>query len=509
VKPVITPDEAAALDRGTQAAGTTAEVLMERAGRAVARAAVDLVGGVYGRRAVVVCGKGNNGGDGLVAARHLARWGMRVAVVAVETTDALREPAAGNLDRLGEVGIRVRRWSSATLAHELARADVAIDAIFGTGFRGFPEDEWADAIDALNAGGAPVVAVDIPSGVNGATGAVEGAAVRAELTVTFGAAKVGAVLLPGAELAGAVRVVDIGFPEGLIRASTFLVEPSDVTVWIPVRPVDTHKRATGVLVVVAGSRGMTGAPALVAEAAGRIGAGLVTVAAPAEIVPTIQSHLTEATFLPLPATARGTVARDAIAQVLEVLGRAHALAIGPGLTTDEDTAGFVRELVRASPVPVVVDADALNAFAGRASDLSDRAAEAVLTPHAGEFVRLAGVGARELDTDRLAHVRALARDARAVTLLKGSRTIVADADGRARINPTGGPFLATAGSGDVLTGMIGGLLARGLAPADAASAAAYVHGVAGSLAGRSTGDGTLAGDITAAIPEAVAHTERS
>jgi NAD(P)H-hydrate epimerase len=509
VKPVITPDEAAALDRGTQAAGTTAEVLMERAGRAVARAAVDLVGGVYGRRAVVVCGKGNNGGDGLVAARHLARWGMRVAVVAVENTDALREPAAVNLGRLAEVGVPVRGWSSATLAHELARADVAIDAIFGTGFRGFPEDEWADSIDGLNAGRVPIVAVDIPSGVNGATGAVEGAGVHAELTVTFGAAKVGVALLPGAELAGAVRVVDIGFAEGLVGASAFLVEPSDVAAWMPVRPVDTHKRATGVLVVVAGSRGMTGAPALVAEAAGRIGAGLVTVAAPAEILPTIQSHLTEATFLPLPATERGSVAREGLAPVLELLGRAHALAVGPGLTTDEDTAGFVRDLVRASPVPVVVDADALNAFAGRASDLSDRSAEAVLTPHAGEFARLAGVGSRELEADRLAHVRALARDAAAVTLLKGSRTIVSDPEGRARINPTGGPFLATAGSGDVLTGMIGGLLARGLAPADAASAAAYVHGVAGSLAGRSTGDGTLAGDIAAAIPEAVAHTERS
>jgi NAD(P)H-hydrate epimerase len=508
VKPVLTPDEARALDRATQDAGTPAEVLMERAGRAVARAVVDLAGGVYGRRAVVVCGKGNNGGDGLVVARHLARWGMRVAVVAVETTDTLREPAAANLGRLGEVGVRVREWSSATLAHELARADVAIDAIFGTGFRGSPEDEWAEAIDGLNAGPAPVVAVDIPSGVNGATGAVEGAAVRAELTVTFGAAKVGAVLLPGAELAGTVRVVDIGFPDELMHANAFLVEPSDVVGWLPVRPVETHKRATGVLVVVAGSRGMTGAPALVAEAAGRIGAGLVTVAAPAEILPTIQSRLTEATFLPLPSTERGTVAHDALESVLEVLGRAHALAIGPGLTTDEETAGFVRDLVRASPVPVVVDADALNAFAGRASDLSDRSADAVLTPHAGEFARLAAVGARELEADRLAHARALARDADAVTLLKGSRTIVADAGGEARINPTGGPFLATAGSGDVLTGMIGGLLARGLAPADAASGAAYVHGVAGGLAARQTGDGTLAGDIAASIPEAVALTER-
>lgn len=509
MKPVLTPEEAGALDRATQDAGIPAEILMERAGRAVARAAVDLVGGVYGRRAVVVCGKGNNGGDGLVAARHLARWGMRVVVVAVEGTAALREPAATNLRRLGEVGVRVRDWSSPTLAHELARADVAIDAIFGTGFRGFPEEGWAEAIDDLNAGRAPVVAVDIPSGVNGGTGAVEGAAVRAELTVAFGAAKVGAVLLPGAEFAGAVRVADIGFPEELVRAEVFLVEPADVAAWLPVRPVETHKRATGVLVVVAGSRGMTGAPALVAEAAGRVGAGLVTVAATTEILPMIQANLTEATFLPLASTERGTVAGDALDAVLDVLGRAHALAIGPGLTTDEETAAFVRDLVRASPIPMVIDADALNAFSGRATDLAERKADAVLTPHVGEFSRLAGVGVRDLEADRLGHVRALARDADAIVLLKGSRTIVADPGGVVRINPTGGPVLATAGSGDVLTGMIGGLLARGLAPVDAASAAAYVHGVAGTVAGRRSGDGTLAGDIAAAVPEAVARTERT
>ncbi|MGZ5349584.1 MAG: NAD(P)H-hydrate dehydratase [Actinomycetota bacterium] len=509
MKPVLTPDEAGALDRATQEAGTPAEVLMERAGRAVARAAVDLVGGVYGRRAVVVCGKGNNGGDGLVAARHLARWGMRVAVIAVETADALREPAASNLARLDEVGVHVRGWSSAALRHELSRADVAIDALFGTGFRGFPEDAWADAIEGMDEGAAPVVAVDIPSGVNGATGAVEGLAVRADVTVTFGAAKVGAVLLPGAEYAGAVRVVDIGFPDELLRADAYLVESSDVAGWLPTRPIDTHKRATGVLVVVAGSRGMTGAPVLVAEAAARIGAGLVTVAAPAEIVPTIQAHLTEATFLPLPTMGSGSVAGDALPPVLELLGRADALAIGPGLTTDEETAGFVRDLVRASPVPVVVDADALNAFEGRTADLADRKAAGILTPHAGEFARLTGLSARELDVDRLGHVRRLAHDAGAVALLKGSRTIVVDDREAARINPTGGPVLATAGSGDVLTGMIGGLVARGLAPSDAAAAAAYVHGVAGMLAGRRTGDGTLAGDIARAIPDAIALMERT
>jgi ADP-dependent NAD(P)H-hydrate dehydratase / NAD(P)H-hydrate epimerase len=506
MKPVLTPDEAGALDRETQARGVSAEALMERAGRAVARGATDLMGGAYGRRAVVVCGKGNNGGDGLVAARHLARWGVRVAVVTLEPLGDLRAPAATNAERLGEApSIRVLPFSDATLGRELARADVAVDAIFGTGFRGFPEDEWAEAIESMNASPVPIVAVDIPSGVNGATGAVDGEAVRADLTVTFGAAKVGAVLLPGAELAGAVRVVDIGFPDELVRARTFLTEPADVATVLPERPVDTHKRAAGVLVVVAGSRGMTGAVRLIAEGAGRVGAGLIQVAVPAGILPIVQTELVEATFVPLPETDAGTVAAAAIDPLLERLEGADALAIGPGLSTDEETAGLVRELVGVCPVPLVLDADGLNAFTGRGGQLADRKSDAVLTPHAGEFARISGIPARELGIDRLGHARSLAAETQAVTLLKGSRTLVVTPDGVARVNPTGGPVLATAGSGDVLTGAIGGLLARGMSPVDAAWAGAYLHGLAGILAGRETGEGTVASDVAAHLPQAVAR----
>jgi NAD(P)H-hydrate epimerase len=504
VKPVLTPDQAATLDRETQARGIPAELLMERAGRAVARSAVDVMGGAYGRRAVVVCGKGNNGGDGFVAARHLARWGVRVAVVTVEDPADLRQPAAGNALRLEEVdAIRLMRFTPATLDRELARADVAIDAVFGTGFRGVPEDEWADAIAGLNTSPAPVVAIDIPSGVNGATGAADGDAVRADLTVTFGAPKVGVVILPGAELAGAVRVADIGFPQDLMRADAFLMEPADVAAVLPERDIDTHKRATGVLIVVAGSRDMTGAAHLVAEAAGRVGAGLVQVAVPAGILPVVQAGLVETTFLPLPETSEGSIALAALGVLLDKLEGADALAIGPGLSANDETAELVRQLARDCPVPVVIDADGLNAFSGRAADLIDRKSDAVLTPHVGEFVRLSGVSARELASDRLTHARALAEWTGAVTLLKGSRTLVATPDGVVRINPTGGPVLATAGSGDVLTGIIGGLLARGVSPVDAASAGAYVHGLAGITAGRSTGEGTLASDVARRVPEAV------
>jgi NAD(P)H-hydrate epimerase len=503
VKPILTPDQASRLDRETQSRGISAEVLMERAGRAVARAAVDLCGGAYGRRAVVVCGKGNNGGDGFVAARHLARAGVRVAVVAVEQPGDLREPAARNARRLDEGGLRVRPFSDASLDRELARADVAVDAIFGTGFRGIPEDEWAAAISDLNASSVPVVAVDIPSGVDGTSAAVEGEAVWAELTVTFGAVKTGIALLPGAEYAGAVRVVDIGFPDDLVRADAWLMEPEDAARALPRRDADSHKRASGVLLVLAGSRGMTGAPRLIASAAGRIGTGLVIVAAPASALPAIQAGLTEAVFEPLPETRDGTVAAGALGVVLDRLGAADALALGPGLTAHPETAALAREVVARSPVPAVIDADGLNAFAGRATELASRRADAVLTPHVGEFGRLSGVKPRDLEADRLSHVRALAASTMAVTLLKGSRTVIAEPGGEVRVNPTGSPVLATAGSGDVLTGMVGGLLARGLPPLDAAAVAAYLHGIAGLLAGAELGEGTMAGDLVGRIPAAV------
>lgn len=502
MRPVLTPAEAGALDRGSAARGITTETLMENAGRAVADAAVRLAGGTYGRRAVVVCGKGNNGGDGLVAARYLDGWGLRVAAVLLEPGEDLREPAAMNLTRLEHTTVRVRPFSGGLLARELARADVVVDAVFGTGFRGVPEDGFAEAIETVNEAGAPVVAVDIPSGVNGETGAVDGDAVRAGITVTFGAPKPGVVLLPGAELAGVVEVADIGFPPDLIHGDLSVVGSADVAVWVPARPAETHKRAAGYAVVVGGSRLMTGAVSLMAQAAYRAGAGLVAAAVPEGILPVVQGAVREAVFAPLPETERGTAAGGS-ERLAQVLGEADAVAIGPGMTTDEETAAWIREIVRSSEIPVVLDADGLNAFGGRADEIAERRADLVLTPHAGEFARLAGVSARDVEADRIGHVRKLAAQTRAVVLLKGTRTLVGTPDGHVRINPTGGPFLASGGTGDVLTGMIAGFLARGLAPADAASAAAYVHGAAGALAAAEHGEGATAGDVLDRVADAL------
>jgi hydroxyethylthiazole kinase-like uncharacterized protein yjeF len=503
MRPILSPAQAGALDRESQARGISVDALMENAGRSVAVVAEALAGGTYGRRAVVVVGKGNNGGDGLVAARYLARRGMGVAVLLLEPGDTLREPASTNLERLRArcPGVRIRPFSAPALTRELARADVAVDAIFGTGFRGVPENASAEAIEAIVRATAPVVAVDIPSGVNGESAAIEGAAVRADVTVTFGAAKPGVVLLPGAENAGVVEVVDIGFPGELLTSDTWLLEPDDVADALPERATDTHKRAAGLVVVIGGSRRMTGAVCLSAEAAYRAGAGLVTVAVPEGILPVVQTRLRETTFLPLPETSEGTIAAtmEPLEQGLEA---ADAVAIGPGMTTNEETAAYVRTLVRSCPVPLVLDADGLNAFVGHASELADRRSPAVLTPHAGEFARLAGTTARDVGVDRIGGARKLASETDAVVLLKGSRTVVAAPDGRVLVNATGGPFLATGGTGDVLTGMIAGLIARGADPWLAAGAAAYVHGIAGRLAGAELGDGTTAGDVLERVPAA-------
>ncbi len=507
MRSVLSPREASELDRESQERGIAAGDLMERAGREVASAAVRLAGGRYGRRAVVVCGGGNNGGDGYVAARFLDTWGMRVTVLAVGD-DEPREPAAAKLRALAATGVRLRPWSVAAAARELARADVAVDAIVGTGFHGVPDGPFADAIRAIELAGVPVVAVDIPSGVDGATGAVPGDAVRADLTVTFGAPKIGVVLHPGAAHAGVVEVADIGFPPELVQSRLSLVESVDVAAWLPAREPESHKRAAGYAVVVGGSRAMTGAVALMAAGAYRAGAGLVAVGAPASILPVVQGLVREAVFASLPETDAGTVSGggDRLAEILE---QADALAIGPGMTRDERTAAWVRGAVRSSEVPVVLDADGLGAFAGRADELADRKSDLVLTPHAGEFARLTGQTAAEVEEDRLASVRALAARSGAVVLLKGSRTLVAQPDGDVRINPTGTSYLATGGTGDVLTGMIAGLLARGLAPADAASAAAFVHGVAGSLAGDRHGEGTTAGDVLDRVADALVEVSRS
>jgi ADP-dependent NAD(P)H-hydrate dehydratase / NAD(P)H-hydrate epimerase len=465
MEPVVTPSEMAEADRRTIAAGTPGDVLMDRAGQAVAWAVRRRLDGVYGRRVVVVCGKGNNGGDGLVVARVLAGWGCRVDVA------KLADPP-----------------DAATLERMIARADVLVDAMYGTGFTG-ALDGAAAAVAARSAD-LPTVAVDIPSGVDGQTGAASGATVDAVTTVTFAARKPGLVFEPGRSHAGTVQVADIGIDVGPVRLG--LTEPRDVRGWLLAheRPADANKWQAGVL-VVGGSGGMTGAPRLVSEAAMRAGAGIIWCGLPG-LDAAARGGGSEIIAKALPATDDGALA--GLDDLLSSVDRFRALAVGPGLGTADPTRAAVRELMAKVAKPVVLDADGLNAFAGDAATLAERPGPTVLTPHDGEYARLAG---EPVGTDRVDSARRLAALTGAIVLLKGPTTVIAAPDGHATLNVTGGPELATAGSGDVLSGIIAGLIARGLPVFEAAAAGAFIHGRAGDRSGHT---GLIASDLIAALP---------
>jgi NAD(P)H-hydrate epimerase len=469
MEPIVTPAEMAEADRRTIAAGTPVEVLMERAGRSVAWAVRRSFDGVYGRRVVVVCGKGNNGGDGVVAARVLAGWGVRVDVARL--TDPPDDAALGRM---------------------LSRADVLIDAMYGTGFTG-TLDGTAALVAACSAD-LHTVAVDIPSGIDGQTGAESGVAVHATATVTFAARKPGLVFEPGRSHAGTVHVADIGIDVGPVTLD--LIEERDARAWLlgHERPPNTNKWQSGVL-VVGGSGGMTGAPRLVSEAAMRAGAGIIWCGMPGREA-AARAGGSEIITKALPATDDGALA--GLEDLLSSVDRFRALAVGPGLGTADATRAAVRELVAKAAVPIVLDADGLNAFAGDATKLRERPGPTVLTPHEGEYARLAG---EPVGPDRVNAARRLAALSGAVVLLKGPATVIAAPDGRAALNPTGGPELATAGSGDVLSGIIAGLIARGLSAFEGAAAGAFLHGRAGDVAGHT---GLIASDLIAALPRTLA-----
>ncbi|HWE71021.1 MAG TPA: NAD(P)H-hydrate dehydratase [Acidimicrobiales bacterium] len=440
MQPVLTVSEMQAVDREAQAS-TPLAVLVERAGRAVAAAALEMLGGGYGRRVMVVAGKGNNGADGRVAAATLSRRGARVTVV---------DPG------VGETG---GEW------------DLVIDAAYGTGFRG---EYQAPAIGP----GIPVLAVDIPSGVLGDSGEASGHPMRAERTVTFAALKPGLLQGDGVELAGRVTVADIGLRVG--DPGLRLMEDADVAALVPPRRRNDHKWSSAVL-IVAGSPGMTGAAGLCARAAMRTGAGMVRLGVPGGDV--ADTPASEAVSVALPGHGWSEVA-------LEASRRCSAIVVGPGLGRQPETGEEVRRLVREAGVPVVVDADGLFALGLLdAAHPVDHRSPVVLTPHDGEYQRLLG---SPPGADRFEAARRLARAVGSVALVKGSTTAVAEPSGRARVSMSGSPRLATAGTGDVLSGVIGALLARGLAPLEAAALGAHLHGRA---AGLGPEQGLIAGDL--------------
>lgn len=514
---VATAQEMARIDRETIAAGTPGLELMERAGRGMF---LELVAGDEGlapdARVAVCCGKGNNGGDGLVLARLLHEWGRTVTVMLPPEGTGLSPDARANLERLPadlpvvrpSLAERVETWCG--LQDD---ADVVIDAYFGTGVRPPLRPEDAALIGAFDPAFVEIVSLDVPSGVCGDDGRVDPVAVPAHRTLTVGLPKLGLLLPPGRDHAGRITVVDIGFPEEICDRHTRDVEWLDAYEAAglrPARPSDTHKYAVGTALVLAGSRRYGGAALLAGLGALRSGAGLVSLALPDVHAPVALGFVPEALIVPLALGGGGGLAALPDADLDALLARQDAWAVGPGLSDDPDTDAWVIRALGRVETPVVADADALSAFARAGVAPRCAAAEAVLTPHAGELARLAGVPAAELAAGRLELVPALARRWGVTLVAKGSPTLVAGPDGALTINATGHDALAVGGTGDVLTGLIGGLLAQGLGAYRAAVLGCWLHGRAGELAAHAVGGrrGVLAREVADALPRADGELER-
>ncbi len=494
--------------RTTRESGIPGVELMERAGANVAAIIQERFKGVADPSALVFAGKGNNGGDGLVIARLLAEHGWRVEVILFASADALAVDARVNYDRL-PVSVTLSAGDSFLidlLPECCSGSTLLVDALFGTGLKSALTGVVAEAAGIMNRSGKPVIAVDIPSGVDASTGRVPGDAVKADLTITFGAAKIGQILYPGAGYTGELVVTDIGIPAKLIMEApgvTCLDEAFAAALFKP-RSRTAHKGSYGHALIVAGSTGKSGAAAMAANSAMRSGAGLVTLAVPASIHSILEIKTTEAMTVPLADSGSGALSEMAFAEIETLLSGRNVLAIGPGLALAAGTISLVRKIVATVSMPLVLDADGLNAFAGEPSLFSASPSLAlVLTPHPGEMARLAGITTAEVESDRLAIACKFASDYNVYLILKGARTVIASPDGRVAINLSGNPGMASGGMGDVLTGVLTALLAQGYEPFSACCLAVYCHGLAADMAAAEKGEtGLIATDVQEMLPYA-------
>lgn len=508
--PVVTAGEMRKIDGVTIEKFVPGIDLMENAGLGVKDAIAARWGPQKRRSVVIICGKGNNGGDGFVVARLLKRDGYSVKAFLLGKAGALKGDALANYRRCKRAGIGVVEISARNLG-ELKRAVedayVVVDAVFGTGFSGEPKGVPAAAIEVINEADAPVVAIDMPSGVDSSTGGAS-AAVVADLTVTMALPKRGHVLHPGRALTGELAVVDIGVPVDVVAANdpgVYLMQPEDIVGALPLRAPDAHKWSCGSVAAICGSTGFTGAAALTCTSALRAGCGLVTLAVPRSLNTIMEVKLTEVMTLPVAETRAGSFSLKAVAAVRKLIDRADAVAVGPGLSLNKETQRLVRRLLPAVGKPCVLDADGINAFAGKPKKLKGLDFPLVITPHAGELSRLTGIDKSAIVKERIDAARYVASELGLVLLLKGAPTVVAESSGAVYVNPTGNEGLATAGSGDVLTGVIAGFLAQGLNAVHAACCGAYVHGLAADMLHESIGHyGFLAGDVQDMIPVAIA-----
>jgi hydroxyethylthiazole kinase-like uncharacterized protein yjeF len=505
--PLFDAEEMGAADAyASEEGGVPSLVLMERAAEGLARATAEIAdrqsaAGRGGPIAVLV-GKGNNGGDGLAAARLLREEGREVDVIALGDLEELEGDAAANRDRLPPP--EPRGWDEAG-EDALGESAVIVDALLGTGFSGEPREPMASAIRAMNEAEAPVVACDVPSGVDGSTGEVHGDAVEADLTTTFHARKLGLYVAPGAFHSGEVRTVAIGIPRDAPGAEGAGLITERAVELYPSRPRHGSKFTAGVVVIVGGSLGLTGAPTMAALAAMRTGAGYVQLAVPGSTEQVFALELIESMTKGLP-EEDGAHVPDGADDVKELAERAGGLVLGPGIGRSEGALEFARRVAREVEAPLVIDADGLNAHAEDLESLAGRPAPAVLTPHDGELGRLLGRESDEVSAHRLQSARDAAARSECIVVLKGDDTIVAQPDGPTAVSPGASPALATAGTGDVLSGVIATLLAKGLEPFAAACAGVLAHARAGQLTAKRFGaDHVIASDVIDSLPEAISR----
>jgi ADP-dependent NAD(P)H-hydrate dehydratase / NAD(P)H-hydrate epimerase len=489
---------------------------MEIAGRGAAQIALKMWQDEPGE-VIVLCGRGNNGGDGMVVARYLHLWGVPVNVWLVSKDDSAKlemstEESKANRAILENLGVDVV-VSNESPQHALTEPTLIVDALFGTGLDRDLDDSFRTAVDAINRSGKSVISVDVPSGINSDTGKVMGSAVRADHTVTFGYLKPGLLCHPGASLAGDLTVIDIGLPdanEDELPIIT-LITSDYVRGLLPPRPTDSNKGTFGSVLTVAGSLGMSGATLLASQTALRVGAGLSLLATPKTLVLNLPPG--EVIYHAIPETKDYSISVDALPEVEKMIEKVTAIILGPGMSTKDETVAFVHKFVKETLIeddkPCIIDADALNAISKDTSVMPASARHIVLTPHPKELSRLMDCSVQEIQEDRVKAATKAAEKFGCVVVLKGSHTIVAGPDGEVFINPTGNAGMATAGAGDVLSGIIGGLLAQRLTPLDAATAGVYIHGAAGDFAVTELGEtGLIAGDIMNGVPYAIGNIEK-
>lgn len=492
-------------------------MLMENAGRGVADLVKQHFSPLRGEQVVVFCGKGNNGGDGFVIARHLLNAGANVTVIMLASGRELKGDARANFDILKRIersspgALSLRSYSRALL-RKLAKPRLIIDAIFGTGFTGAVRQPVLDVINRINQLGVPVVAVDVPSGVDGTTGVVVNTAVKATYTVTFGLLKTGLLSNQGQDCAGEITVVDISIPNAVRyspKLKTFLVQADDVRAVLPWRPSTAHKYSVGKVFVLAGSRGFTGAAYLCASAALKAGTGAVILGTPESVYPILGRRLTETIVTPLPSTSEGTVAKAAARIIQEKLEWADVAVIGPGISTNAETQDLLKSILSGYGGKMVVDADALRAI-GRIGlkNLKRLKGSFILTPHSGELSRLIDIPSKTIETSRVQVARDGAALSKATIVLKGGPTATGGRDGKVYLNSTGNPGMATVGSGDVLAGIIASLWAQGMEQDAAAYSGVFLHGLAGDVARDAFGErSVVAQDLIDKLPTAIKGVE--